>query len=339
MNSKILLILAFFGFGLNVAAQPILDSANSSTIPGNTMQYFIADSMAPDLDAVTGMNVTWDYSGLWGYGPTADNIIDSAHLSSNAAFYPNSEIEDNIGSTIYVFRNNHSDSVVSQGYVFDDPTYGTVVITLMDHVRLMEYPFTYLSTFSDSLDGFAYVPISPFPLPYYGSVTIEGDGYGTLLLGSNTYNNVLRVKLLESSVIDPGTGIAPVQRLQYQYYDPTVSNFPLLMHNTISANGIVQSVVYSMDELPAPQSIAENNPYAVKIYPNPAVDEVYIATEKAESVSAIEILDNSGKQVCVPNYSVNANGIALSDLNLSTGMYLIRLMIDDLVSIQTLVIQ
>ncbi len=325
-SNKLLTGLFVSAFGLGAYAQPTLNAGNNATIAGESQTYYIADSNAVDYASTTGAGVTWDYSSLWMYGQTADNDVTA---SSNTDF-PSSAISDNLENSLDIYRNNYADSIVAQGYVLTIPGMGNATVTLTDELRLMEYPFTYGNSFTDDLDGEASVAISPFPVPYSGSIVVEADGYGTLELGTTTFNNVLRVKVSETSSADAtllGAGVIPIIRTQYFYYEPGTSKFPVLMYVTMDINGTVSSAVYSSISLPA-NNIEENTLSAFNLSPNPANNMVNINVSSETSSSAqMNILSSVGQVISSENVQLNkGNNVIRKNLDgLSSGIYFVRI--------------
>lgn len=327
-----LLTLGAILAGSMAVAQPTLTMANNGTLLGESFTYYIADSNAVNYDLITGPNVTWDYSALLAYGTTADDDVVDPATTPEGSNFPGSAIADNLEGSLIIYRNNMTDSLVSQGYVLTIPGQGDVRVELSNELSLMRYPFTYNDFFTDNFSGDAYVAISPFAIPYTGSVVVEGDGYGTLLLGTNTYTNVLRVLVHETSTADAsglGGGTIPIERLQYYYYEPTVSKFPIFMHVTMIVNGTPSSAVYSRDSLPMITGTNELDLVnAINLYPNPAQNQVTVVIDSKESGAAqIELVNVIGESVLSTSQSLNSgsNQISLDLSNLNTGIYFVNI--------------
>ena len=320
---KISLFSFFIVISGMTKAQPILDSANNALNIGDAQLFYIADSSAQDLNTVVGSNVTWDYSTLTTYSVQATNVVFNAGNSQFGVDFPTSSIADSLGGLL-IYKNNYLDSVVSQGYIYTDPALGIVEVVLSDYVKVIDYPFTFGSLSTDAIAGNAFTAITgPTPTPYSGTVSIEGDGFGTLLLGNNTYNNVLRVKVIENSFVDPGTGAIPVDRVQYLYYSPTVSKFPLLYYTSLAANGGAQTAIYSIDSLaPCCVGLEDKSETNFRVYPNPAKDHFVIYTDDY-LISKITITDFSGKLISSTSYQITENKVDISKLK--SGIYFILL--------------
>lgn len=310
-------------------AQPTFTSSNVTTV-GESQSFYVCDSFATDYANVTGANVTWDYSAIFGYnGTTAQNDIVAASTTPQAADFPGATEADEMEGNLLIFRANNNDSIYSQGYFFTEPNLGDVSVQLTDDpMRLMSFPFTYNDSYTDFHQGEA-VTAGFGNLPFDGNTSVTADGYGTLLVGTTTYTNVLRVKIVENSVADAGfLGSIPVVRTQYYYYDFATSNFPVFLHVTIDLQGTAQTAVYSQAQ-PGANSIEESTIESVSLYPNPTNGNVQInfSSLSNEKVS-VEILDILGKKVeTLSNKDAN-KGLNQLNADLSayeTGIYFVRI--------------
>ena len=327
---KILLSIGVLTSVLSLGQAPILTTSNINGI-GTSQTYYVADSNATNLDAITGMGITWDYSTLQGYANTVDNTILDATTAANAADFPTSVFADELQGNFMIYENQVADSIFAQGYTFSEPTVGDVLVQLStDELKIMHYPFTYPDSFTDSLSGTADITGGiPVSGTYTGNVTTVADGYGTLLLGTNSYSDILRVKIVESSVADLGfLGSIPLVRTQYNYYQPSTQNFPIFMHTSLEAAGTIQTIVYSKDPLSIIGVQEENLVTEVSLYPNPGRGQLNLAINSAADLeSFIEIRDLLGKTIekRSENLTKGANRMQLNIEHLVSGIYLVHI--------------
>ena len=280
-------------------AQPTLTTANINGI-GASHTYFVADSNASNLDGVTGAGVTWDYSSLTGFSTTVGNDILDATTAPHASDFPTSTKADELENNFTIYQNQTADTIFAQGYTFSEPSFGDAIVQMSaDNLKWMQYPFNFNDSFTDSLSGTVDV-VGTFPLSgsFSGEVTTTADGHGTLLLGGNTYTNVLRVKFVESSQANLGlAGIVDIDRVQYYYYQPGSQNFPVFIHTSMSVAGTTQNVVYSQDMLPT--SVEDLSEVVdVNVYPNPVVDQLNVGLNSTVNFDAtVAVKDILGKTV------------------------------------------
>ena len=307
---------------------PSLTTANINAIGANKM-YYVADSNANNLDGINGANVTWDYSNLQGYTTTVDNNIVDATTAANASDFPTSVFADELQGNFMVYENQVADSIFAQGYTFSEPSIGDVLVLLStNELKVMYYPFTYLDSFNDSISGTLDI-VGGFPISgdYVGEAIISADGYGTLLLGTNTYADVLRVKIVESSTANLGLlGTIPLTRTQYNYYQPGTQNFPVLMHTSLDAAGSMQNIVYSQDLLSIIGVNEESQSISFTVFPNPSADHLSIelksATESSATITLSNILGKKLQQKTIQASSASIKTVL--DVNdLASGVYIV----------------
>jgi hypothetical protein len=303
---------------VSAMAQPTLTSANVNGI-GTSQVYYVADSNAVTYDAITGAGVTWDYSTIGGYNMTTNtNSILDISSTAFAADYPSATMADELG-TIYSFTNYFPDTLVSYGYSFYEVTAGTVLVKFTtDTLYMMTYPFTYGDSYSDNIAGTAETAFGTFP--FTGTVTVNADGHGTLLVAGNTHSNVLRVKISENSTIQAGIpfGNIDLTRVQYYYYDPAASNFPIFAHSTVAALGAGQTIVLTTDMLMDNVGVQEEAVAAVNVWPNPVAAELQFTSDSP--VYQVVITDNTGRMVVNEKLNRATSG-TLSLETLVAGMY------------------
>lgn len=324
---KTLLLSTFVLGSIAALAQtPTLTTANILS-SGESQTLYVVDSNASNLDAIAGSNVTWDYSALGGYG----NTITESILTASSTDFPSSTLVDELQGNLSIYENVQGDTLFSQGYFFSEATLGDVTAQFTaDEMKVMTYPFTYGDNFSDALDGTVLAPsLFPAAFPYTGFVTVTADGHGTLLLGSNTYTDVLRVKTVENSLAQTGlAGDIPIVRTQYYYYQPGSFDFPIFMHVNMTAAGNSISVVYSKDMLPILSVDDLSQTAEVSVYPNPVKDDMNVKISSTENfIGELTVRNILGQEVYQKTVSVNSgsNNIKMDASNLNAGVYLVNL--------------
>ncbi len=327
---KLILSLSLISTIAAFGQAPTLTSANIHAI-GASHTYYVADSNAANLDAVTGAGVTWDYSTLQGYTTTVDNNIVDATTAPNAADFPTSTKADELQNNFMAYQNQVADTIFAQGYTFSEPSIGDVIVELdIDEAKVIYYSFNFGDSFSDSIRGTLTVT-GGFPVSgdLEGEIVTSADGYGTLLLGTNTYADVLRVKIEENSIADLGIlGTVPVIRTQYYYYQPGTQNFPVFIHTSLEAAGSTQNVVYSQDMLSIIGVEELNEVVDVNLYPNPVEDQLTVEMNSSANFDAnIAVKDILGKVVYQTSRSVKkgTNRVEIDANRLQSGVYLVNI--------------
>lgn len=254
-----------------------------------------------------GANVTWDYSGLQnqyldtvGFQVAAGTPYAATFPTSNlAAFDPAS------GGWSYIT----SDATGFYFNGFTEPTIGLIQLNPPQLVAPVPFTFGDIRT---STSGFTIDTL--FNGQYLRfEVTVqsefEADGYGTVLLPTGTFNNVLRVKStdLSTNVVSIGTNIlgtivyAPISTSQSQsttfshYQQGASASFILdidadsLGSITNSSSYLLQSVILSAPEI--------DNGRTTGVFPNPAADAIIIQGAGNEQSMTVYGLD--GKNVVI----------------------------------------
>lgn len=322
---KVLLLLLIFA-GLSATAQTY--TADDTLSAGDSELYYTADSNAVNYSAITGSGVTWDYSNLWAYpGVTNLDTIKYASDSPDYGDYPNAMYHDDLAGGASVYYENFANSVVSYGFVFTIDGNLVKIMHNIDPMKMMDLPMSLNDTFTDSTYGTANVYGSMAATA--GDVTVTADGTGTLNLGSSSFNNVIRIKMvetIETTITLPppiNTVTGTVTRTTYTYYDLSTQNEALLIHSSIAVASTLfngdYTAVYSAVPLEN-LSIADETISAFSIYPNPANDIVTILSEGADQLMVMNAL---GQTILVINNPQSKASINVTDFD--NGVYFIQL--------------
>lgn len=319
--------LLFFALLLSasVFAQPTITTAE---LPIAGLAWTTANDSAYFTPVLPGgANVTWDYSGLLnsyidtvGFRASAGTPYASSFPTSNLAAYDPAS-----GAWTYVTTN-------STGLYFDgftEPTFGTLNFSTPQLV--VPVPFSFGSTRTNNSGFTVDTNLNGTNIRFEIAIQsqFEGDGYGTVILPTGNYNNVLRVKTTTlstntiSTELVPGTGIyIPVSTSQSQsttfshYQEGATASFILdidadsLGLTTNSSSYLLQSVVLSTPELSESREAT--------VYPNPASNSLLI--EGVGFEKSITVYGIDGKIVSL---SVTPSGVdgRVDVSNLSNGLY------------------
>jgi hypothetical protein len=92
-----------------------------------------------------------------------------------------------------------------------------IITTLTDPEIVFRVPFTYTNTYTDNFSG---TISSVVTIIRNGTITKTADAYGTIMLPTSTYNNVLRINFLQD-ITDSIAGVPVVTRTvtdNYSWY-------------------------------------------------------------------------------------------------------------------------
>lgn len=295
MKTKEIIGILLGGFNLFTAQTTTITKAFNDPIIGDIVNNYKVNGAADH--SPTGNNVTFNNANLT-QGPLSITSY-TAVTPDELITYPGSTIKMNsFGNS--VFYKSTDTKLEITGIVTSQAT----LKFNSDNGTFITYPATYGSTVTDNAAGtFSSSLASGL---FKGTITTSGDAYGTLIIGSQVYNNVLRIKSVQNfnlySSADPlyFVPLGVITNITYSYYEGT-RKFPLL--NSIS--GVVniplfninQSVDYTQVLGEVYLSTASFTPKGnFKIYPNPAHDFIQL-TGKAREQSSVNIYTTEGKLV------------------------------------------
>jgi hypothetical protein len=339
---KVLLLSAVVA-GVGAKAQNF--TAADTLQPGMTTMYFVMDSSALELNAVTGTGVTWDYSTLYGeigVNPN-DAAVTLASTAPNAADFPMAEYNNDLATFASIYFSNSADSTTYHGYAFTVDAYDVLLIFDNNPLKALTYPANVGTSYVDDVLGSIDVNGGTATGTATGSVGVNVDGFGTLNVGSDSYTNVLRVKMVES--ISTSITVFPfppdngtVTRTIYSYYQLSTDKQPLFMHATVDIastliNQAFTAVYYS--GIPAYASVTEVNDGDFSVYPNPANDVVTITTDG--TADQLTVFNLNGQVI---TSFINPQAVeTISVSELPAGTYLIQVTNEGVVTEEKLIVE
>lgn len=282
--------------------------ANEPTLGLSQTMYACANTTESKASSI-GSGVTWDYSTIT--NPTNSTklvSIKSPTQTTQATQFTSSTKAFNAENSLTNYFTSSTTERISQGFVIHDPTMGDIVARFTtDPQKLMNYPFSLNSTVSDLFSGklsFTYNGIPQNP-DCNGVSKAEVDGQGTLKLGPTTFNNVLRVHIIDTLHTTITILFTPMNidivREQFEYYDLTNNTLPLFTHTTIkmqqvgNSNPLASQVTVLSSVQPSLAASEELTSELIQVFPNPAHETVYISNLNQDQ--EVDILTASGTHV------------------------------------------
>ena len=312
-------------------AQPTITSSVAGAI-GDEFSYVNVNTTDFDPGAA-GENVTWDFSGISTSGTTVGYTLVDPSTTGEAAEFPGANTASDDGSGGFgFFKITPSEYTVYGVYT------PATTISYSDPEEILVFPLTYGTSNSDDLYAEFF---SGYDMIRDGSNEMNADGYGTLILPSGTYTNVLRVKI-EQDFSDEAVGIpftfvydytlyywykAGVKGPLFQYFDlkTDIGGIP----SNSESYGINSDV-----EITGLQDNLLNN--KLDIFPNPAVDNIQISSADVNLLNA-EIYDLKGSLIISQDLSGHTSTIHVADL--TSGIYLLKVLTSEGLQIKTITIQ
>ncbi len=328
---KRIILVATLAYSFTGLAQS-LTQANEPAI-GEMQDMYLCDSFANTYVGTTGAGVTWNYSTLEKYNGVMRTVtIEDATTTPNAMSFPTSTKTIKVENSLTTYFNSTSTERVSQGFVFNEPSFGELVAVFdTDEEKLVEYPFANGSSLSDDYAGTLYFEFNGLPMnpAAAGSCQAWIDGQGTLLLpDGSTVLNAIRYKMIDTSTTNIQLfGDLEIVRTQYEYYDIANANLPVLTLSRLliqqpggglplADNSIVLSKVNPTNSV----GLFSNELITFETYPNPTSGLVTLKGEFDANATAA-VFDQSGRMLFTKE-AINGTSIDLSKYN--TGMYLLK---------------
>lgn len=302
---KIYFLGVFLALGISALAQPTITS-NSNPIIGTSIDYI---NFAWDGNpGASGANQTWDFSTLSGQTATV-NYIDPSTAPQGSSFGSANICIDNSGQQYQFYNNSSTGQELLGGYL--PSSNGTVIYSNPE--KIMEFPCSYQTNWSDSLSGSQSSGITRA-----GTVTGDGDAYGTLILPNGTYNNVLRVKVVENYEDSfMSIPIATTSNTIYFFYLEG-QHSPILALTDANIAGIDTIYGNYMKNIVLKTSKIEEK--ELSVYPNPVQDVLNLTAPKSvESNYSMEIFNMSGQQL----YKTKNPVLSVDMSSYDSGIYLL----------------
>lgn len=317
-------------------------TANNLNIIGDVTTTAICgnDAVNPGPE---GADQIWDMSDLTETEEQAFTFVDPQGTLWGYQF-PSSTICGVSWTGEHSYYRFDSDGVSVEGYaglVLDQEPTDTFKIVYDDPENFIPIPFEYEDTHQDDNSGTSYAV--GFEIPFTGDVDYEVDGYGTLILPTGTYENVLRYHFLRTQVGDTGFGTITQTKEQWGWMSPDHRFW--LMIQEINNDGFSESelIWYDKDPLPALVTGQEDQTeLAVELYPNPSVVGRLLNLKWDRNESALlSITAVSGQQIL--NERVNlqngVNPVDLAGISATEGLYIVQVVTERGVATSKLVVK
>ncbi|WP_390450820.1 T9SS type A sorting domain-containing protein [Chryseobacterium sp. Alg-005] len=297
MKKSILFLLA--GCGI-LTAQTTVTKAFNDPIIGDVINGYTVNGTVDN--SATGNGVTFNNAGLT--QGTASSTTYIAPTTTEITTFPGSNIKMVATGNTILYKSSASKLEIT-GVVTPDATLNFSA----DNGTFITYPAAYGHSESDNARG-TFTSTAASGL-FKGTINTTADAYGTLLIGSKTYTNVIRIKsvqnfnLYASFDVVYSNPIGTIINTAYSYYDAT-HKFPLLS----STNGNISVPLLSINQTTSGgQALNEVYLSAVdtvkkdsfRIYPNPAQD-------------FIEFKGNTGNYSTANIYTLDGRLIKTADI-------------------------
>lgn len=182
---KVYLFISFSFVILSIGAQPIITNAEDFTI-GTTLKFQHCDPTGVDVGK-PGKKQVWDFSQLKLIADTTIEWMLDPSTTSNGKLFPSANQVEKYSDGRFVYVNKTKDENFIVGFI--DTTASWPATHYPDPMLFAKRPLEYGKIITDEFEMKGSTA--------KGTVTINPDGYGTLILPNGTHKNVLRVKITE----------------------------------------------------------------------------------------------------------------------------------------------
>ncbi len=263
----------------------------------------------------SGANQTWNFSSLSSSGTTTYDYV-SPSSTPNGSSFPMSNLATSQGAYY-----NQSASAYTQVGID-----ASTMIVYSDGEDLLRFPFNYNDSYVDNFA--AQFTNGGITFNRTGTISVTYDSYGTLVLPGGTYNNVVRVHIVQDYQDDYTIAGTPstinYDSDIYVWYLPGTHN-PILSFSSISIDGGAPTSYGYMDE-PTVGVDEEDNTIELSVFPNPTSDQLFINMEDNEGAVNFTLVSSSGQVVKTGTLNSQSNTVNVSDL--STGIYFLNVQSD-----------
>jgi len=324
---KQILLFVFSFLTASLIAQPVI-SSNIIAPQGYTYKYSRSSNVNNFNAGSTGANVTWNYANI---DTTAGSMIQKmVKPDTTAGFsdFPNFinraiEVDGFLGSKSYAY--SYVTNLAFEFYGFKSISLNQVYT---NPSKQLQFPFTFNNQFTDYYHD--------ADSTYFGKTEVKADAYGTLVLPTGTFTNVLRVNVKDNyreftswDFDDNPDDSTMYEGQYYRWYQPnTVA--PLLEYSKLVSYVYYLGTRYNVDSVKhlvvnrnvLSTSLEEvENTFNAFVYPNPSGNFLQISA--ATNIAKIEVADLNGK--ILKEEFIDDNQAKLNLENLAVGTYYLKM--------------
>ncbi|MBK9147721.1 MAG: T9SS type A sorting domain-containing protein [Flavobacteriales bacterium] len=327
MNRPLPLSLVLFAAPIALLAQPTINPINVPVI-GDVVTIGLCSDIvdASALNSSAGAMQTWDFSGLTETTEEEFTFVDPASTPW-ASDFPASNlcgISWDGSHSYYITNANALETEGNAMVIPGSPPEDTAkFIFAVDHERILELPYT----FGDGhIDGFSGTfNAGAFMGTMDGTIDVDVDGYGTLILPNGTYTNVVRYHFNRTQNNTILGNTTTQTKEQWGWVSEDHRFWLLLME--INFDGFATNDIVWYDKSPimvGQQGMDDPAGSSLGLYPSPASTGSSVTITGATNLANahVRIIDALGRTVLMGPVMRGA----FSTTGLVPGQYLVRLL-------------
>jgi hypothetical protein len=291
-------------------AQSTLTFPFSEELFNETFTLHRGDAVNP---GPAGENQVWDFSASE-FFITQSGYFADPQSTSFASIHPNADLVSvtfDEGVSNYDFYKFEQDGVYVVGFEIQTSSIARSTV-YSDFRKDLSSPMQYQESYTDSaFYQTESTGLSPFTSEGSTEYVVNVDGYGTLITPSDSYENVLRLHTMETTLLTvfPESGETDFLEIIVENYFWIIDGYPIPVFSTTerTVNGqSTSSFARYISGITLTSENFENLP-GVSLYPVPAVDFVNL-----------DMGNNQTGQSIVRIFDVGGALIKEFDLNLAT---------------------
>lgn len=338
---SVLLMTAF-----NATAQLItISETYQMPIAGDSIHYVDANTFGFDANGVGSVTAkVWDFSALMTSGTSVDFVfVDPTTISVNDGrdTFPTATIarRQSDASGYFYYQNTLNDMnrigayvSASNFLVYKDGTFATE----------FHFPITAGESNTSTYHG-RYAPFGAGEdsvTVESGTITINADMQGTMMLPTGTFDQVLRIHVTESFHIKAyifGTPATDniIEDDYYYWFVDTIFQ-PICIYGTTSQDGTQQAEVLRYQ----PIIVTNDNIINVEnanIYPNPTRGQFFLNTGNVLP-KKIEIVNYLG-EIVYQNLTPQSSNLIINLSKHSKGIYFVKVFINENINVSKIVLE
>jgi len=324
MKKSYIIIIAICLMRLGITAQPVITHNGNAPQIGDIYNQSGANGNFDPGPNGAGQN--WDFSDITPTLSLSGTTVTPASTPFSGDF-PESNIAFHYTGSgdyeSYSYAEINTTEMLNDGIGMEPGTANEFIIHYTDAVKIMQYPFAFNDSYTDTYFT-SYSVYGDMLTHEYGNIIVTADAWGSVSTPAATYTSTLRVKserTYTDSVWVSGNFLSASTHTQtdYEWFTAT-SHTPVL---SISVREDGTSAIYSTSAV----GIEEENllQSQISLYPNPATDRINIKLPKGSTGHTdISIYDLTGKQIMYLK-KIGNNLFSANISSLVPGEYVIRM--------------
>lgn len=308
-----------------IKGQPILTVNDVLPTIGDNYSIVISNYFN---EGSSGANQTWNFSSASNNSQDSYSIISPAS-TPYASLFPNSNIAVRaVNGNTYAYHEATSSKWIMWGAV----TSTGISMIYTNPEEILQFPLTYNDLYTDTWQA----SFTTSSIQYYrkGTTSVTADAYGTLITPEGTFNNVLRVHLLQvytdSADISGTSLILNYQNDEYLWYASGYKNSLAFTTTFTSDYSTTQHSGYLVTGNTKINNNLSDNSDLINLYPNPVVNELNISlNDKNVNNTEIKIFNNNGQLIYNENFETSfSSSIKCNVSDFMHGIYYVQLFRD-----------